>query len=146
MQSQFFLQEFHMLRWFWVGCVVVGALFLVGGCGENKPPTSKVKGTVKLDGEPLDAGEVNLFGEKGTAPEKLDVKNGNFEGQVTLGKKRVEVHAYKQGPKAKMDKEELEGTGQVDRVAAKYNSESTLTAEVTASGINPAEFKVESVK
>lgn len=134
-----------MLRWFWVGGVVT-ALFLVGGCGENKTPTAKVSGTVKLDGEPLDEGTISLFGEGGAVPDTFDVKNGKFEGQAKLGKKKVEVHAYKQGPKAKMDKEEIEGTGKEDRVAAQYNSESTMTADVTGSGINPAEFKVESKK
>ena len=132
-----------MVRWLCLGCLI-GALVILAGCNDSKTPTAKVSGTVKLDGEPLDEGTIMLYGDGGTAPDTFDVKNGKFEGQAKLGKKRVEIHAYKQGPKAKMDKEEIEGSGKEERIPARFNSESKVTAEVTGSGISPVEFKVES--
>jgi hypothetical protein len=129
-----------MVRWFSFGCVL-GVLFLLGGC-DSKPKVTKVSGTVELDGKPLDDGSISLFGEGGTAPEKFDVKNGKFEGEARPGKKKVQIMAFRQGKVTKMDKEEF--STPENYLPARYNSESTITADVTDSGINPKEFKVES--
>jgi len=134
-----------MVRWFWLSCVV-GGLLVLGGCGETKAPLAKVSGTVLVDGEPLDQGTIDLFGEAGATPQTFEVKNGKFQGEATLGKKKVAVHASREGKPTMMDKDEVPGSNKHERIADRFNKNTTLTAEVTASGMNPSEFKVEETK
>jgi hypothetical protein len=130
-----------MVRWFWLSCFV-GALLLQGGC-DSGPKMTKVSGTVELDGKPLDDGSISLYGAEGTAPQTFEVKNGKFEGQATPGKKRVEISAFRPGKPAMMGDKEVEGTGGKENyLPSRYNTESKLTAEVTATAINPTKFEV----
>src|SRR5262245_57594195 len=73
------------------------------GCsgGPAKLPQAEVKGSVKLDGKPMDSGEV-MFAITGEVPDTLQVTNGAFEGKAKIGKARVEVRSYKQGKETKM--------------------------------------------
>lgn len=130
-----------MARWFLSG-LFFSALLVLSGC-DSGPKTVKVAGAVKLDDKPLDDGKIT-FEEAGSVPDTLPVKNGKFEGQVKPGKKTVKIYAFKKGEKAKMDKVELEGTDKLNYIPSRFNSQSKITADVTDSGINPAEFKVES--
>jgi hypothetical protein len=108
-----------------------------------------VSGTVTLDGNPMPEGEI-LFAGPGEVPQVLDIKNGSFEGQVTVGTKRVEIRAYRQvqavaaGGMYKGEEVPGGGSSKENYLPARFNSESELTAEVTASGPNKFSFPVTS--
>ncbi|MCI0462189.1 MAG: hypothetical protein L0Z62_34995 [Gemmataceae bacterium] len=130
-----------MARWFLLGCVL-GVLCSLTGCSKSEEPPVTVSGTVNLDGKPLDDGSVTLFGEGGAVPEgPFPVKGGKFEGQAKPGKKKVSIHAYRPGEKTKMGDEWIEA-GNVNYLPDRFNTNSKITAEVTASGINPNKFDV----
>ena len=129
--------------------VVAAAALAAAGCGSSSGKTVAVKGTVTLDSKPMPEGEISFFGE-GETPQTLEIKAGAFEGQVKTGKKRVEIRAYKEGAtmpaKGEMykDKKPPGGTSRENIIPARFNSNSKLTAEASASGLEPHDFKVES--
>jgi hypothetical protein len=134
------VQELVMARWFLVACGVLSLQLLVG-CTSSPPPVA-ISGTVTVDGKPLPEGDIILTGE-GTAPETFQIKDGKFEGQAKIGKKRVEIHAMKKGEPTKMGDKVIEASP-VNYLPARYNTESKITAEVTASGLNPNKFETKS--
>lgn len=134
-----------MKRWSPLLGLAFGVCLLLTGCPDDKKgaKTAQVSGTVNLDGKPLAEGDITFAGDPGTAPDTLKVTNGAFQGAVKLGKKKVEVRAYKK------EKPPPTATGGVQEVLvnyipAKYNTETTLTAEVTDGGVNPSTFDVQS--
>jgi len=135
-----------MIRWLSPGCAIAlfCALVFLTGCSGPKDKPVSVSGTVDLDGKPLSEGTITLLGEGGTAPTKLDIKEGKFEGMATPGKKRVEIRAFRPGKATKMGTETIEA-GPENYLPAAYNSESKMTAEVGAGGgLNPSKFEVKS--
>ena len=75
--------------------VVVHALSLVVfGCN-NAPPTAPVTGTVTFDGSPLQDGIVEMDAGDGTPPLSLEIQNGQFAGDVLLGKKTLRFFAMR---------------------------------------------------
>jgi hypothetical protein len=129
-----------MARWLLLGCVLSIPCLLVG-C-TTKPVA--VSGTVELDGQPLKDGKITLIGEGGVPPEgPFDIRDGKFEGQVTPGKKKVEIRAYKMGQPTKMADKVIEATPE-NYLPARYNSETKLTAEVSNGGMSPSKFEVKS--
>jgi hypothetical protein len=131
------------LSWHRLGLLLTIAL-LVTGCSSKKgEPKFKVSGTVEMDGKPLPDGEITFMGEPGTIPASFTVSNGNFEGELTAGKKKVEVRSYKTEPAPKS------ATGgasesKVNIIPDRFNSNSALTAEVSESGMTPKKFVVAS--
>jgi hypothetical protein len=119
-------------------------------CTSKGEKASSVSGTVNLDNQPLAEGEIMFVGEGGQVPDTLPIKNGAFSGNVKQGKKRVEIRAYRDASvdpaAAAMYKgEAVPGASTKENyLPARFNSESTLTAEVTASGLNPSKFDVTS--
>src|SRR6516225_9663542 len=76
--------------------VLALALGVLSGCGPSGPRRVPVSGTVTLEGQPLRQGEIYFKTPgAGTPPEILAVVDGKFAGEVTVGKKRVEVWAVK---------------------------------------------------
>ena len=135
-----------MARWFWLGCIV-SALVLLDGCTPTAPKTVKVSGTVDLDDKPLPEGEVKLVPTNGTVPDIFLVKDGKFQGQAKPGKVKVLVLVYKEAPPPPKDGTQPAPNAPPAKqniLPAPYNTETTLTAEVTDGGLKPSEFKVES--
>ena len=124
------------------GYTLCVALFVAGCTGDRKEEkTTQVSGTVDLDGRPLAAGDVTLVGDPGTVADVLPVKDGAFEGKAKLGKKKVEIRAYKS------EKPPPSATGgvtesRVNYIPDRFNTNSALTAEVTDGGISPNKFVV----
>jgi hypothetical protein len=123
--------------------VSLGCLVVIG-CTSGPPQVAQatVKGTVKLDGKPMEAGKVS-FSLPGEVPDTLDVNNGAFEGKAKIGKARVEVRAYKEGKETKMG-DTIIPASQENYIPAKWNSESKLEADVTKGGPNEFTFDVTS--
>ncbi len=131
-----------MARWFCL-CILLTASLLPLGCSSKGDDTVGVSGTVNLDSKPLSEGTITFAGDPGTVPAVLTVKNGSFEGQVKPGKKKVQIMAYK-ATKAPPTATETTDEFKENYIPARFNTESKLTAEVTASGLSPNKFDVES--
>lgn len=110
------------------------------GCGPSGPKTYPVSGTVTFEGEPLAEGDIVFSPEQGSiAPDAGKIVDGKFEFRAQPGPKRVEIDATRE-------------TGEVDPtmgmapresfIPSKYNTETTLEAEVTAGGENEFHFEL----
>jgi hypothetical protein len=120
-------------------CSVLALVLLASGCGGVQ--TAEVHGTVTYDGKPLPKGTI-AFVTEGKAPEVLDISNGAFSGPITVGKKKIVINAYKQGPPVP---EDTPGAGEVqleNYIPAAYNANSKITKEVTAAGPNDFKFEI----
>jgi hypothetical protein len=115
-------------------CVLLVTLLLFVGCGSGGPETHTVTGTVTLDGTPIAAGDITFrdaAGQIGSSAGKII--DGKFSFESSPGSKRVEIMAMRDVP-GKMDTsnpgEEVPMREQY--IPASYNTETTLTAEVSA--------------
>ena len=122
---------------------------IVFGCGPTEraeDPTYAVSGTVTLDGEPLAEGEIYFLTPAEGQVDILSIENGKFEGEAKAGSRRVEIRAYKMEEAevpADMPGLELEPS-KVNYLPAAYNTESTLTADVSDSKPNEFTFELTS--
>jgi hypothetical protein len=118
------------------------ALF-IAGCGSGEPATYEVRGTVEWKGEPVTDGYVNFFPDGGQ-PVKADagkIANGAFVFRSTAGPKTVEIWANREKPG---QTSKVMGMREKEQyIPAKYNSQSTLKAEVTPAGPNQFTFKLD---
>jgi len=108
------------------------------GCGSARKPGQEVRGTVLLDGKPLESGSVVLVPIQGTRGPKCYalVKDGEFhipaaEGPFP-GVYRVEVYsaAQLQVPLEGVEENPAAAGPSPPPVAAQFNKESRLTVEV----------------
>jgi len=117
------------------------ALLVLAGCGGGSR-LADVKGEIKFDGKLVPDGEICFFAEgSGNPPEVLPIKDGHYSGKVSVGKKRIEIYAYKEGamtppPKGGYAPKDDSGPGKVNYIPARYNVNSTTTEEITADGPN----------
>jgi hypothetical protein len=123
--------------------VLAAGLLAAAGCGKGEPGPVPVKGTVELNGKPLDSGKIYFAAPDGKPPAQGDIVNGAFALESLPGERRVEVRRYvdvknKKGPAG----EPLT----TDTIPAKYNTNSTLKATVTESGPNEFHFKLDTKK
>ena len=129
-----------------VRLVCAGALIVLAascsGTSDTAAAKVAVKGTVNLNGKPMPEGEISFDLGRGQPPVVLPIKDGSFSGEVFGGKNRVEVNAYKQGPPLSTDPKGP--PTRVNTVDARFNFQSTLTADVTAGGPNEFKFDVRS--
>lgn len=127
------------------GSIGLLSLTLLCGCGgPSVEPKAPVKGQVMLGNKPLPQGEIS-FSTPGKPPEKIEIKDGVFEGEVTLGKKRVEIYAYRKV------KPPPTATDPVDFVlenyiAPQFNANTKLEAEVSEGGENQFTYSVLPIK
>jgi len=105
------------------------------------PPTAKVSGTVTLDGQPMDRGDIR-FVVPSQAPKVMQIRSGAFSGDAFIGKNKVEVVKEEDGPPSTTDPKILT---KINLVATEFSGPSTkLSAEVTASGASDLKFAVTS--
>lgn len=122
----------------------VGLLLSLTGCGgggSSGPPLVDVKGKVDLDGKPMASGEV-MFVQAGLVPDTLKVTGGTFSGKAKVGKARIEIRSYKPGKVNPMYKDQP--PSDENFIPPAYNTNSTITAEVAASGPNEFTFAAKS--
>ncbi len=133
-----------MTGWHRFGILVVTCAVVVG-CGRSKDAREMcpVTGSVTLDGQPLREGEIYF---KTTAMGEIDVlpiENGQFQGDVGAGTRRVEIYAYHEKEVIPMPGEPAEKTRE-NYIPARYNVQSTLTAKIASGSSTPLEFEVTS--
>jgi hypothetical protein len=102
---------------------------LLAGCDQG-PPKGTVKGTVTLEGQPVDAGVITFVPSDGNSqPEAVTITAGEYSVTMPVGDKRVEIYwapsAGQVGDTATQGREQI-----VQRIPAKYNAQSTLTHTV----------------
>lgn len=122
------------------------SIILLGAAGCIKSePTAVVHGKVTWDEEPLVEGEI-YFILPGKPPEILPVRNGTFDGKAKVGRRRVEVYAYRleATPLVSRDAFGASGTVKVNYIPARYNSESILEASIAPPGPNRFKFDLKS--
>lgn len=110
------------------------AAFAVPGCGGSGPQKYKVSGTVTFDGANVKEGRILFVPKDGKGPaDGGEIVDGKYTLECTAGKKRVEIRATtKSKVPHKMPKGmDMPGPDMVELIPAKYNSKTTLEAEVT---------------
>lgn len=130
------------------------------GCGDSVegPPRAAVSGTVTLDGQPLETGTIRFVPAAQTEGPKTSaaIINGTFEipanvGPV-VGQHRVEIETPPAGDIAMDDEQALGRLKQagrkaqiaVVRIPAEYNTNSQLTADISATDSNDLTFDLRS--
>ncbi|WP_339727017.1 hypothetical protein [uncultured Gimesia sp.] len=125
-----------------LACYAASLLFITG-CGgvSDAPSTVKVEGTVTFDGEPLSKGSIVFDPADGKGGSSAGgIENGTFTFDSQLGQKKVLISASREtGEKDQYDEPITESY-----IPAKYNSQTTLTADVKADGENKYTFELKS--
>ena len=119
------------------------ATLLTMGCGRTST-VGEVKGTVTLDGQPLEDGAIRFAPADGrTSSAGGIIKNGQFASEVALGKYRVEISATKVAGGAAANRHSGEVEKVIQLIPARYNTKSELTLEVKG-GLNEPHFDLKS--
>jgi hypothetical protein len=109
------------------------------GCGRSESQSVPVSGTVTLDGQPLAEGFLYFKTIETGALERFDISGGEFKGKARAGTRRVEICANR--PKTVIiDGANVEVAHNI--IHPSFNTESTLTAQVTPEGPNRFTFAV----
>jgi hypothetical protein len=132
--------------WCLLACTLGTGLAAAGcqpGSSERIPPTYRVSGTVRIDAAPLSDGFSSMIGPedaaRGLAPAEGPIVAGAYDIQVRAGQHTVRITAPEEYG-------EVDATGirsVRETVAAAFNTESTLTAEVKAGTENRFNFEVQ---
>lgn len=127
-----------MRRWF--ALFVLLAAALAQGCGPSGPAKYSISGTVLLDDKPLPEGHIVFMPvDPNDSPAAGPIKDGKYAFESTPGKKRVEISATREEGPADP------AMGQVPRkqyLAPRFNIETTLQAEVSATGPHQFDYTV----
>jgi len=131
---------------------------VIGCSGGDGVKYTKVKGTVKYNGKPVEKGFI-IFKVEGMPPSSIDIVDGEFHGQAMVGTNKVSVSALKKaaagsGPKMdahaktqsqgyrKFKREdggaptEFDPTTMVDYIPPEWGARSTHTMVVEAGAPN----------
>lgn len=126
--------------------VVVLAAMLMAGCNSapEGPAVFPVTGTVTFDGTPITEGRIQFRKTDGDQQAfSGEIKDGNYSLEAQAGSMKVEVLASR--PTGKFDTsnpdEPPQPIGEM-YIPAKYNAETSLTAEVKSSGGNVIPFEL----
>jgi hypothetical protein len=124
-----------------LGSVCLGSVFVVVvGC--NGKDSYPITGKVSFDGQPVSNGQILFIpADKSLSPAAGRIEDGEYRLQASTGSKRVEIRAARIVRAAK----ETIGPQYQDYIPAKFNTASTLTAEVKADDENRFDFHLEHV-
>jgi hypothetical protein len=121
-----------------IGTVLLGLLLAVTGCGSGE---ATVSGTITLDGKPLEDGNIAFRPLPALAATEAiggPIKDGKYQVKARPGQNRVEITATRVVP----GKKDAFGTPLRESILPeKYNVQSQMTKEISASGAN--EFNME---
>ena len=116
-------------------------LLATTGCGGG-PEMYDVSGTVTFDGQPVERGEISLDPDDARlSPDAGVIEQGRFSFPAKPGKKTVRIRASRPLPPERQDAPEM-GTLYEDYIPAKYNRQSTLTADISPGGDNQFTFEL----
>ncbi|RCS54283.1 hypothetical protein DTL42_03825 [Bremerella cremea] len=123
-------------RFFPFNVSLVGLLLCLsfGGCGSNSGDMVGVAGQITFDGKPVEKGEIR-FTVDGHATEASRIEMGKYEVNVPKGKSDIQIFAYRQAKGKEMAVTSSEPIN-VNYIPAKYNTESTLNAELEKTNKN----------
>jgi len=103
-----------------------------------------VQGTVTYDGQPLPTGEISLVPEeKGIAPDGANIENGKFSMKAKAGKKLVVIRASRVMTNPPLGSE-VNNPPREDYLPTRYNSKTTLKAEIGTNSKNDLTFELNS--
>lgn len=131
-----------------MAALLLAPVALVGcGGGPEGPELFPVSGTVTFDGSPVDDGRILFRRAEGDQKAySAEIKAGKYSLECEAGKVKVEITASRLIP-GKFDTsnpdDEPQPVGEM-YIPAKYNSESTLEAEVKSAGENTIPFDLTS--
>jgi len=131
-------------------CALGWTLLALSGCGGSSDvKRTPVSGTVQLDGAPLPEGMIQFIPDLGVKgpPVQLEIHEGKFSASTAngpaAGRNAVQITALKKtGKKTKTIMGE-EADEIIQYVPARYNEQSTLTADVQSGG-EPLTFQLDS--
>lgn len=130
--------------------VLLPLLWACAGCGDGRVT---VRGEVTFDGQPVEKGVIAFEPADGAGPMAGgEIRDGKYvlsgDSAVTPGEKIVRITGVrKTGRKVEAGPPEPPGTmvEELERyIPRQYNSQTTLTCEVTADGRNQHDFVLES--
>lgn len=140
-----------MGRWSFGALLFAAGLPSLVGCGHDPNARQGVKGTVTFQGAPLDQGRIQFVpATTGPTEAGATIENGLYtvppDPGLVPGSYKVSIFSYdKTG--AKVQSTDLPGdpgaTQFRERIPAKYNTATELTAEIKADGKNVADFKLQ---
>lgn len=129
---------------------LIGVTFgtLIVGCGEQRneslPQLHTVKGSVRCDGDPLQKGEIIFEGmsdaQLALAPPVGSIVNGMYEVAASEGPKTVRISAP-----TEVGEPDVTGVRAIkETIAPAFNTNSTLTVEISPGDGNQFDFDVKS--
>ncbi len=109
--------------------VVVLPLLVCWGC-DGGTPLGSVTGTVTYNGQPVDRGEIRLISlEAGESTDAGVIIAGRFSFLASGGTRRVEIRGSRPLPAQQQTEPEM-GLMYEDYIPARFNTQSTLSAEI----------------
>lgn len=110
------------------------------GCGLGGPSLSEVSGTVKIDGAPLQKGDIIFEAQDGQGtPQGTSIVDGKYTLRVAPGKKKVRISASR--PTKHVDPV-MGAAAQESMIPEEFNVQSKLTAEITGGKQEGVDFEV----
>lgn len=117
----------------------------VGCGGPSDDATVPIAGNVTLDGTPLPDGVITLLPSDGKGPTAgAPIKEGRYETRAEPGPKSVTIVAQRPAAGGKAPADPHAGPATEQYIPAKYNSKTTLTADVPDAGSETLDFQLES--
>jgi hypothetical protein len=135
-----------------LGVVSALAIALAGCGGDNPLNRQAVRGSVTLDGAPLDHGTIEFAPQQpGGVGSGAVIEGGTYSIAVAnglpAGKYVVRIYSAEAAPNA-VDPKAPPGPGNVtpgkERIPPRYNTKSDQVVEVTAGRPNAFDFKIQS--
>ena len=135
--------SFNVVRRAAAGWVIAVAALLAAGCGGggagDQPELGQVSGVVTLDGQPLPNATVEFSPEQGRPSIGKTDEEGHYELQYTQDETGAKIGPHK----VRIRTFDYATPDAAERVPAKYNEQTELTADVTP-GSNTIPFELES--
>jgi hypothetical protein len=124
-----------------VSCSLAVILSLIAGCGGAS--VAEVTGTVTVDGQPLQEGEIIFEAEDGqSTPAGTMIAGGKYLLKVAPGRKKVRINASRP---TKIPDPVMGAAARESTIAAEFNVESKLTAQIKPGKQENVDFEVKSI-
>lgn len=127
--------------WFVAGLIPL--LGCGGGGSVDKLPRTMVRGTVKVDGKPLETGHITFDSQSGQPPATMSILDGNFEGRAAVGNNKVMITSIKKVTGKElygMDGPGYDEVQEVNAIPDRYNLKSEIEREVVEGESNEFNF------